>query len=164
MLDNAPAHGPGKHGHTGRDADGQGGTEHKEKSEPRAAEQPLDGYREVKVDLHMRLPLAAQRPEGVFVNVVIERAHTRDEILQLSAGVGEQAEVNTEELQIQLHEQETTISNLETTSNVRLYTGLAQGAIIGLVTGGAIAWVVSRRIEYVDVDTENHEEESEGDE
>ena len=93
-----------------------------------------------------------------------DNVHTRDEILQLSAEVSGQPEIDNEDLQIQLHDQETTISNLETTSNVRLYTGLAQGAIIGLITGGTIAWVVSRRIEYVEVDAEDEEKESEGDE
>ena len=93
-----------------------------------------------------------------------DNVHTRDEILQLSAEVSGQPEIDSEDLQIQLLELDTTISYLETTSNVRLYTGLAQGAIIGLITGGAIAWVVSRRIEYVDVDTEDEEKESEGDE
>ena len=93
-----------------------------------------------------------------------DNVHTRDEILQLSAEVSGQPEIDSEDLQIQLLELDTTISNLETTANVRLYTGLAQGAIIGLITGGAIAWVVSRRIEYVDVDTEDEEKESEGDE
>jgi len=93
-----------------------------------------------------------------------DNVHTRDEILQLSAEVSGQPEINNEDLQIQLHEQDTTISNLETTANVRLYTGLAQGAIIGLITGGAIAWVVSRRIEYVEVDTEDEVKESEEDE
>jgi hypothetical protein len=33
---------------------------------------------------------------------------------------------------------------------VRLYTGLAQGAIIGLMTGGAAAWVVSRGVRLVE--------------
>ena len=93
-----------------------------------------------------------------------ETVHTRDKILKLSSGVTEQIELDTEELQKLIHDQETTMSNLETTAEVRLYTGLTQGAIIGLITGGAIAWVVSRRIEYVEVDTENEEEESVGDE
>jgi predicted CXXCH cytochrome family protein len=93
-----------------------------------------------------------------------DNVHTRDEILQLSAGIGGQAEVNTEDLQILLHEQETAISNLETTADVRLYTGLAQGAIIGVITGGAIAWVVSRRIEYVEAEAADEEAEAEEDE
>jgi hypothetical protein len=55
-------------------------------------------------------------------------------------------------LQQTVHEQEQQISNLETTVSVRLYTGLVQGAIIGLVTGGMAAWVVSRRIREVEID------------
>jgi predicted CXXCH cytochrome family protein len=93
-----------------------------------------------------------------------DKVHTRDEILQLSAEVSGQTEINTEDLESQIHEQEATISNLENTANVRLYTGLAQGAIIGLITGGVIAWVVSRRIEYVEIDEEDEEQESEEDE
>jgi len=45
-----------------------------------------------------------------------------------------------------------TIENLQAQSTVRLYTGLAQGAIVGLVTGGVAAWVVSRRIRVVEED------------
>ena len=95
-----------------------------------------------------------------------DTVHTRDRILKLSAGAGEPSEVDTEALQKQIQEQETTIVNLETSSDVRLYTGLAQGAIIGIITGGVIAWVVSRRIEYVEEDEPEtqDDEEVDGDE
>jgi hypothetical protein len=59
---------------------------------------------------------------------------------------------NIGELEQKVQEQEETISNLESKSTVRLYTGLAQGAIIGLITGGVAAWVVSRRIQVVEVE------------
>jgi predicted CXXCH cytochrome family protein len=93
-----------------------------------------------------------------------DTVHTRDEILRLTSGVTPQVELDTESLQKQIQEQEVAIDNLETTASVRLYTGLAQGAIIGIITGGAIAWVVSKRIEYVEASDEDQEEESGEDE
>jgi len=93
-----------------------------------------------------------------------DTVHTRDKILNLSPEDSEQTKLDAEELEKLIHDQEISMSNLETTADVRLYTGLAQGAIIGLITGGVIAWVVSRRIEYVEVDAEKVEKESEEDE
>ena len=49
-----------------------------------------------------------------------------------------------------IQDQEEQITDLKMSSQSRLYTGLIQGAIIGLVTGGAAAWVVSRRIRIVE--------------
>ena len=52
----------------------------------------------------------------------------------------------------QVQEQEQSIKSLEAQSSVRLYTGLMQGAIVGLIIGGTAAWVISRRIKFVEVD------------
>ena len=81
-----------------------------------------------------------------------DTVHTRDKIVELSGEVQQFSPQNMEELEQKVQEQEETISDLESKSTVRLYTGLAQGAIIGLITGGAAAWVVSRRIQVVEVE------------
>ena len=81
-----------------------------------------------------------------------DTVHTRDEIVRLTGEVQEAGQVNMEDLQKTIKDQEQTISSLETSGTVRLYTGLVQGAIVGLVTGGAAAWVVSRRIQVVEVE------------
>lgn len=81
-----------------------------------------------------------------------DTVHTRDEIVKLTGEINIVEETNINELQKTIHDQEQTIDNLEASATVRLYTGLVQGAIVGLVTGGAAAWVVSRRIEVVEVE------------
>jgi predicted CXXCH cytochrome family protein len=81
-----------------------------------------------------------------------DTVHTRDEIVKLSGEVNTEKITNIDELEKTIQDQEQTIGNLEASSTVRLYTGLVQGAIVGLVTGGAAAWVVSRRIEVVEVE------------
>ena len=85
--------------------------------------------------------------------------HTRDEIIKLSGEVQELSEVDTATLQQKLDVQEQQITKLEAQSSVRLYTGLTQGAIIGLLTGGAAAWVVSRGIRVVQVGNDEEDEE-----
>ena len=81
-----------------------------------------------------------------------DTVHTRDELIKLSGQVETAETVDIEDLQQTIHAQEQAISDLEASSNVRLYTGLIQGAIVGLVTGGVAAWVVSRRIKLVEVE------------
>lgn len=81
-----------------------------------------------------------------------DTVHTRDEIIKLSGEVQQAQEINVDELNQTINTQKQEISSLETTGTVRLYTGLVQGAIVGLVTGGAAAWVVSRRIHVVEVE------------
>ncbi len=81
-----------------------------------------------------------------------DTVHTRDEIIKLSGEVAESQNVSVDELEKTVQEQVETIDKLEASSSVRLYTGLIQGAIVGLVTGGAAAWVVSRRIKVVEVE------------
>ena len=83
-----------------------------------------------------------------------ETVHSRDEILKLSGEVQQSQEISVEDLQKSIEDKDKEISNLEASNSVRLYTGLAQGAIVGLVTGGAAAWVVSRRIRLVEVSEE----------
>ena len=85
------------------------------------------------------------------INCHKDTVHTRDTIVKLT---GEQAGTapTTEELQKTVSEQEKAIQDLEAQSTVRLYTGLMQGAIVGLVVGGVAAWVVSRRIRFVEVE------------
>ncbi len=79
-----------------------------------------------------------------------DTVHSRDEIIKLTGQISETNVANVETLQQEVHEQAQTIQSLESQSTVRLYTGLAQGAIIGLITGGAAAWVISRRIKLVE--------------
>jgi predicted CXXCH cytochrome family protein len=82
-----------------------------------------------------------------------DTVHTRDELLKLGGGTGIPTEVvAVEDLQKTIREHEAQIGNLQVAGQSRLYTGLIQGAIIGLMTGGAAAWVVSRRIRVIEVD------------
>ncbi len=83
-----------------------------------------------------------------------DTVHTRDTIVKLSGQVEGVQEVDTESLEKKVSEQDMTIQSLEAQSSVRLYTGLAQGAIVGLVTGAVAAWVVSRRIRVVEEEDE----------
>ena len=80
-----------------------------------------------------------------------DTVHTRDTIVQLT-GASSAPPPSVDELQQRVHEQEEEITTAKAQADVRLYTGLAQGAIVGLVTGGAAAWVVSRRIRIVEVE------------
>jgi len=79
-----------------------------------------------------------------------DTVHTRNTLVTLSGQIDTAKTTNIQDLQQQISQQQQTISNLETTSSVRLYSGLIQGAIVGLVTGGVAAWVVSRRIRVVE--------------
>jgi predicted CXXCH cytochrome family protein len=81
-----------------------------------------------------------------------DTVHTRDEILKLSGEVEELTTIDTKTLEQKVTQQEEEISRLESRSTVRLYVGLAQGAIIGLITGGAAAWVISRGIRVIEVE------------
>jgi len=80
-----------------------------------------------------------------------DTVHTRDTIVKLS---GEQTgeALTLDELEKKVSEQEHTIQDLEAQNTVRLYTGLIQGAIVGLIIGGVAAWVVSQRIRFVEVE------------
>jgi predicted CXXCH cytochrome family protein len=79
-----------------------------------------------------------------------DTVHTRDTILELTGEVLSLSDLDPEELRQKVQEQEEVISDLEARNSVRLYVGLAQGAIVGLATGAVAAWVVSRRIEIVE--------------
>jgi predicted CXXCH cytochrome family protein len=85
-----------------------------------------------------------------------DTVHTRDTIVRLSGQAEGVQEVDTETLKQQISEQLMTIQELEGQSSVRLYTGLIQGAIVGLIIGGVAAWIVSKRITIVE---ESEEEE-----
>lgn len=89
------------------------------------------------------------------VNCHKDTVHTRDTIVRLT---GEQTgeALTAEELEKKVSAQEQTIQNLEAQSSVRLYTGLMQGAIVGLVVGGVAAWVVGRRIRFVEVEEDDN--------
>ncbi len=80
-----------------------------------------------------------------------DTVHTRDAIIKLTGEFEELSQVDTATLSQQLDEQKQLVATLEARSSVRLYTGLAQGAIIGLITGGAAAWVVGRGMSVVEV-------------
>ncbi len=82
-----------------------------------------------------------------------DTVHTRDEIIKLSGEVDQSQQVNVDELKQTIQQQDSTINDLKASNTVRLYTGLAQGAIVGLITGGVAAWVVSRRIRVVEVES-----------
>lgn len=81
-----------------------------------------------------------------------DTVHTRDTILALGGEASGGGGTNPEALRQQVQDQEQQISELEARSTARLYTGLAQGAIIGLIIGGAAAWIVSRRIQVIETD------------
>ena len=81
-----------------------------------------------------------------------ETVHTRDEIIKLTGEIAQQTEVDVDQLNQHIEEQDKEINTLKASSTVRLYTGLVQGAIVGLVTGGVAAWVVSRRIRLVEAE------------
>jgi predicted CXXCH cytochrome family protein len=80
-----------------------------------------------------------------------DTVHTRNEIVKLSGEVAQLETADTATLEQQVQTQSQQISDLKTQSTNRLYIGLAQGAIVGLLTGGAAAWVVSRGIRVVEV-------------
>jgi hypothetical protein len=81
--------------------------------------------------------------------------HTRDELVKLGGVVLPTPEVDVEDLKKTIVDQGKEIENLQVSSQARLFTGLIQGAIIGLVTGGAAAWIVSRRIRVVEEEIAN---------
>jgi hypothetical protein len=80
-----------------------------------------------------------------------DTVHTRNEIVKLTSELETAGTVDTASLEQQIAEQEEDLANLETQNASRLYLGLVQGAIVGLVTGGAAAWVVSRGVRIVEV-------------
>lgn len=87
-----------------------------------------------------------------------DTVHSRDTIVKLTGEVTDLGIVDKETLEKTVQEQDQTISKLEAQSTVRLYTGLAQGAIVGLITGGAAAWVVSKKLRIVAEDEDEQEE------
>jgi predicted CXXCH cytochrome family protein len=91
-----------------------------------------------------------------------DTVHTRDVILSLRGEQPGEGELEPSELRAMIQEQEKQIEDLKASRTIRLYTGLAQGAIVGLATGGVAAWIVSRRIRIVE--EEEAEEDFEGDE
>ena len=80
-----------------------------------------------------------------------ETVHTRNEIIKLTGEVEAAGKVDTASLEQTIVKQEEDIANLEVQNSSRLYIGLVQGAIVGLITGGAAAWVVSRGIRIVEI-------------
>lgn len=128
-------------------------------------------------DCHMSATQAISMAGGLFatghtftvgseacINCHRDNVHTRDTITRLSGGEAGATAATLEELRKQAQENEQKIQSLETQGTVRLYTGLIQGAIVGVITGGAAAWVVSKRIryEYDGEDEEDEKKESEG--
>jgi hypothetical protein len=116
-------------------------------------------------DCHMATSSHASSTGGLFatghtfavgseacINCHKDTVHTRDTIVKLSGGSAAEKQATLEELQQKVQANEQTIQTLEAQSTVRLYTGLIQGAIVGLITGGVAAWIVSRRIRVVEVD------------
>ncbi len=87
-----------------------------------------------------------------------DTVHTRDVILELSGEVETLKDLDTDQLRQLVQEQEQQIGDLEDRASVRLYTGLAQGAIVGLATGAVAAWIVSRNLELVEIEGDEDEE------
>jgi predicted CXXCH cytochrome family protein len=92
------------------------------------------------------------------INCHKDTVHTRDTIVSLTGELTGDAPT-AEELEKTVSEQEQTIESLEAQNTVRLYTGLIQGSIVGLIVGGVAAWVVSKRIRFVEVEENGSTEE-----
>jgi len=90
-----------------------------------------------------------------------DTVHTRDQIMRLSGEVEQLAEVDVQTLEQTVINQQQEIIDLQAQSKVRLYTGLIQGAIVGLITGGVAAFIISRGIKVVEVEEEDNGEEKE---
>ena len=89
-----------------------------------------------------------------------DTVHTRDAIVRLQGEVTDLGELDPDELRQQVQEQEEAIKELETQRSVRLYTGLAQGAIVGLAIGATVAWVLSRSLRVVEEEGDEDEQAS----
>jgi len=79
--------------------------------------------------------------------------------VELSGEVAELREVDPQALRQEIQRLEEQNANLEASSAVRLYTGLAQGAIAGLITGGVAAWIIGRRVRIVPAEAGEDEQE-----
>ncbi len=79
-----------------------------------------------------------------------DTVHSRNEIVKLTGEVNQATTTNINDLEKQVKDQASQISTLKQQNTVGLYTGLAQGAIIGLLMGAVTAWIVSRRIRMVE--------------
>jgi len=90
-----------------------------------------------------------------------DTVHSRDSIVRLQGEVTELGEIDPDKLRKEVQEQEATIKELETQRSVRLYTGLAQGAIVGLAVGATVAWVLSRSLRVVEEEGDEDEQASE---
>jgi predicted CXXCH cytochrome family protein len=88
-----------------------------------------------------------------------DTVHTRDEIVKLTGEVAALETVDSATLEQTVQTQEQEIVDLRAQSTNRLYIGLAQGAIVGLLIGGATAWVVSRGIKVVEVEEDEQKED-----
>jgi hypothetical protein len=88
-----------------------------------------------------------------------DTVHTRDEIVKLTGEVESLNAVDAATLEQQVQTQQQQIDELESQSTNRLYIGLAQGAIVGLMIGGAAAWVVSRGIKVVEAKEDEQKED-----
>jgi hypothetical protein len=92
------------------------------------------------------------------INCHKDTVHTRDTIVSLSGQQTGEA-LTSEELEKLVSEKDQAIQSLESQNSVRLYTGLIQGSIVGLIIGGVAAWVVSQRIRFVEVEENDDTEE-----
>lgn len=81
-----------------------------------------------------------------------DTVHSRDEIVKLTGEVDQLQNQDIGTLQQQKTTLEEEVTTLQTQSTVRLYTGLAQGAIVGLIIGGTAAWIVSKRLVVEEVE------------
>jgi predicted CXXCH cytochrome family protein len=92
-----------------------------------------------------------------------DTVHTRDKIVSLTGEVTQLTDLDVEALRQKAQSQEQEIASLKASSDTRLYVGLAQGALVGLATGGVAAWIVSRRIRVItEIVEEGGQEQAKG--
>jgi len=88
-----------------------------------------------------------------------DTVHTRSEILELQGEVTQRGTVDPQALKQTIADQGAKIAALQASDTNRLYTGLAQGGIVGLLVGGVAAWIVSRRLKITVVEEEEGDEQ-----
>ena len=79
-----------------------------------------------------------------------DTVHSRDEIVKLTGEIQKVDTTDISAMEKHITDQEEEIASLKQDIEVRLYTGLMQGAIIGLLTGAVGAWIISQRVQVVE--------------
>jgi predicted CXXCH cytochrome family protein len=99
---------------------------------------------------------------GTCIRCHRDEIHARERIVTLDAQVQKLRESGETDLQYTIQEQQREIERLQTSRSLRLYVGLLQGSLIGLVVGGFGVWTAARRWgeEEENEDDEDKEEDS----